>query len=987
MLKRIWKMSLSRPIFTALSDVSIRRKLTAAFIVLAMLVALCGGIGLLFVARIAATVSEFSDVASPLMQGSLSLIENARHMRTAIAGITREGGDVDRGGDTLAELEQAGELQLQALIDIANASQLDLRLDQTAEDRNDFIRTIYQMIADNRDERARASGLRSRLEMFDDARRRTNGALLEIAGRIEAQIARSEDRIKVLVQTRETSIDELGDFTSDILNEKLPVLQSINQIVRANDRLKDLLLTMLAGGELSNISDVEAEAARMLKDRTVGVRMIGSRLQSPEERAHLTAVVDGTIDIQRILSGPESLFQAAWDAREARSRFQSQAELLNASEERYFKQLGDVHAMVRRLNTEVHGATAHQISQANAITLVLGLLATGAGLVFGIVFSHRITAPLLYLTGRVQEIRASGNPAVEADPVVTGRGDEVGILSRSFYLMLADLAEARTKAEAERGLALAEAGVARERERAAAAANNAKSTFLAMMSHEIRTPMNAVLGYANTLLDTRLEDEQRKDITAIRDAGDDLLEILNDILDFSKLEAGKLTLAAAPFSPESLITAMLGVIEPRAHAKGLALLTINDPTMPRALTGDASRIRQVLLNLVANAVKFTEAGEIVVTMRLLGIEDQQATVEWTVSDTGIGIDPERIGLLFNDFVQADDSIARRFGGTGLGLAICKRLIEQMGGSIDVHSKPGEGTTFRVEVRLPVAQDEALAKSDSRVAYDDLHQRLAALGRPLRLLITDDSNTNCVIAAKMLSEFAIECVMAGDGSEALDFCTRMPFDVVLMDMLMPAMDGLEATRAIRARGGRLAQLPIIAFTANAYADDVKACCDAGMTGFVAKPVRKEMLVEAIARAMASDPQPTSIMATKGRPGNATARTEHQVFDRAVFETLVAEIDQDTAFEALGVFVRETEVRLQQFRRITCETNRELIEHEAHSLKGCAGTFGLFRLADLARTLEQGVATMSEAEYSALVGRIVRAFKQARRELPTPMSNAA
>jgi len=409
----------------------------------------------------------------------------------------------------------------------------------------------------------------------------------------------------------------------------------------------------------------------------------------------------------------------------------------------------------------------------------------------------------------------------------------------------------RRHAEAERMRALAEAELAQGREQAAEAANRAKSSFLAVMSHEIRTPMNAVLGLASTLLEDELTGEQQASVKGIHDAADDLLNILNDILDYSKLEAGRLALEVTGFSPAAIVDQAMSIVGPRASAKGLVLRMAIDPNVPETLAGDAGRLRQVLINLVGNSVKFTAKGEVGVGVRLLAQRDSHATVEWTVSDTGIGIPAERIGALFTEFMQADSSITRRFGGTGLGLAICKRIIEQMGGEISVSSTLGQGSTFRFSATLPLANATGPSESDDAKVYDAFRAHIAALGRPLRLLVTDDNTTNRMIAARMLKEFDVQPLMACNGVEALDSANRFPLDVILMDMRMPEMDGLEATAALRAMGGRFASLPVIAFTANAFPDDLKACSNAGMNGFVSKPVRKRKLIEAILESLAGD----------------------------------------------------------------------------------------------------------------------------------------
>ena len=518
--------------------------------------------------------------------------------------------------------------------------------------------------------------------------------------------------------------------------------------------------------------------------------------------------------------------------------------------------------------------------------------------------------------------------------------------------------------------------------RAAEAANAAKTTFLAMMSHEIRTPMNAVLGMATTLLDTHLNAEQRRYVVAIHNAGDSLLEILNDILDFSKLESGQLSLENIAFSADALVANTLSIIGPRATAKNLAIRSVRDTTLPPALVGDAGRIRQVLLNLVSNAVKFTAAGEIVVSTRCIAIKDGKAVVEWTVSDTGIGIAPERIGSLFTNFVQADNSINRRFGGSGLGLAICKRLTEQMGGDIGVTSTPGNGSAFSFRLTLPVAAAIAVPEQHDETAYAALQTRIAAFARPLRALIVDDNPTNRLVAGRMLKDFDIQTDTACDGAEAVTAANRFNYDLILMDVRMPEMDGFQATRTIRARGGRLAAVPIIAFTANAFPEDIKACLEAGMNGFVVKPARKKALVDAILRVL-PDPMATERLAEYAAPPLAIAEAEpaanvaaEPVLDRNAFEELAREIGPEGACEIRTVFLAETEAKLKQLRRLSVDADRATIGREAHSLKSAAGTFGYRQLASVARLIERRAEQLSSDDYLRLLDHVDAAFAAGR-----------
>lgn len=499
-----------------------------------------------------------------------------------------------------------------------------------------------------------------------------------------------------------------------------------------------------------------------------------------------------------------------------------------------------------------------------------------------------------------------------------------------------------------------------------------KEQFLAKMSHEIRTPMNAIVGLSEIMLEGNLTHDQRECMDAIKLSSQNLLAIINDILDFSKMSSGKVELESIPFKPAEVLEGVLSTVGFTATRKGIKLSVIRDEkTLPDYVMGDGVRLRQILLNLVSNSIKFTERGSITIRQELVESDDMKVTMRFTVTDTGIGIPADRLSNIFDSFTQASNETSRKYGGTGLGLTIVKQLAELHGGSVDVKSKPGEGSVFIVTLKYARTPERILAQEVQHKTEHDISLE----GK--RILLAEDNEMNQMLVKRVFEKWNFDLDIAANGKIAVDKLAAEHYDLILMDVQMPEMDGYETTRYIRTKlPPEKSNIPIIAMTAHAIVGEAEKCISAGMNDYISKPFNRNVLYEKMAALLKKQPV-LDVVAHESPGGNNQQR--FQTIDLTYLNDL-AEGSEEFIQRMIRAFMLQTPQLIEQMKKGAAEQNWANVRAAAHKMKPSMDFIGIHSIKSVVADIENFAAGEKNlVQIPSMIDKVAQVCHEAMHEL--------
>jgi signal transduction histidine kinase/CheY-like chemotaxis protein/HPt (histidine-containing phosphotransfer) domain-containing protein len=501
----------------------------------------------------------------------------------------------------------------------------------------------------------------------------------------------------------------------------------------------------------------------------------------------------------------------------------------------------------------------------------------------------------------------------------------------------------------------------------------AKEVFLSNMSHEIRTPLNAIAGFTEQLLETPLEQEQLNQVKIIRNSTEHLIVVVNDILDYAKIESGKLQFEKTDFMPIEVISEVEILLRQQAEKKGLSFTCKVDESTPQVVNGDSMRLKQILFNLAGNAIKFTPAGKVEIVVRMFKRQDETVFVRFQIIDTGIGILPENIDKIFEEFMQADHSIARKYGGTGLGLPIVKKLVEQQNGTIEVESQLGKGSTFTVTLPFAISHAQYIVPKDESKKVD-----MPLKG--LSILAADDEEYNRLLIQTIFNKHDVKLTLTTNGNELLQSMRDNHYDIILMDVRMPEMSGLDATKLIRKMDDKKkTTIPIIALTAAASEEDVKKCKRAGMNDYVSKPFKEAVLIDKIKQLLSKNKTTDMEKKSKEKPevsnhnGNGKVLTNKKKVNKQepdISELIsLSEGNNEFVMNMLNLFINNAQKTLSELKEANETGNKSMVAHLAHRLSSPANHIGFKQLGKILKSTELEIKANAEINTDKKVEEIV------------------